>query len=70
MRVFVADDSAVVRERLTDMLSAIPEVAVIGYVKDTMGAISSMRTLHPDVVILDIRMPGGTGIDVLQDIKK
>ncbi len=70
MKVFIADDSKVMRERLVEMLSDLPEIEIIGQAKDVGESIESIRALHPDVVILDIRMPGGSGIDVLEDIKK
>jgi len=70
MKVFIADDSAVVRERLIEMLSEFPEIEIIGQAQSVPESIESIRALHPDVVILDIRMPGGSGIDVLQNIKK
>jgi len=70
MKVFIADDSAVVRERLKEMLSEIPEVKIIGQAEDGLQATNLITKLNPDVVILDIRMPRGNGIDVLQNIKK
>ena len=70
MKVFIADDSEVVCERLKTMLSDLPDTEVVGQAKDVPGSIESIRTLHPDVVILDIRMPGGSGIDVLEETKK
>jgi DNA-binding NarL/FixJ family response regulator len=70
MKVFIADDSQVLRERLEEMLSELPGVEIMGYAQDVPGALTSIKTLQPDVVILDIRMPGGSGVDVLQDIKK
>jgi DNA-binding NarL/FixJ family response regulator len=70
MKVFIADDSQVLRERLQEMLSELPEIEIMGYAQDVPEALTSIKTLEPDVVILDIRMPGGSGIDVLQDIKK
>ena len=70
MKVFIADDSDIVRERLKEMLSEISEVEIIGEAGDGEEAIKSILELHPDVVILDIRMPGGNGIDVLQAIKR
>jgi DNA-binding NarL/FixJ family response regulator len=70
MKVFIADDSTVLCERLIEMLSDIPGIEIIGHAQDVTGALYSIKKLNPDIVILDIRMPGGSGIDVLQDIKK
>jgi len=70
MRVFLVDDSAVVRERLRAMFSELAEIEIIGEAQNPPEATSSIEKLKPDAVILDIRMPGGSGIDVLQDIKK
>jgi DNA-binding NarL/FixJ family response regulator len=70
MKVFIADDSTVLRERLVEMLSELPGIEIIGQAQDVAEALTSIKKLNPDVVILDIRMPGGSGIDVLQDIKK
>jgi len=70
MKVFIADDSPILRERLKTMLSDFPEVEISGQAKDTPEAIKSIKELKPDAVILDIRMPGGSGIEVLQSIKK
>jgi DNA-binding NarL/FixJ family response regulator len=70
MKVFIADDSLVLRERLEEMLSELPGVEIMGFAQDVPGALTSIKTLQPDVVILDIRMPGGSGVDVLQNIKK
>jgi len=70
VRVLIVDDSAIVRERLKDMLSEVMEVENISQAKDSPEALSSFQKLNPEVVILDIRMPGKSGIDVLQEIKK
>jgi DNA-binding NarL/FixJ family response regulator len=69
IKVFIADDSAAVVERLITMLSELPQVEIIGHAQDAREAIKAIRHLNPDVVILDIRMPGGNGIDVLKHIK-
>jgi two-component system response regulator DevR len=68
--VYVVDDSALVRDRLVDMLSEIEGVEVVGQTGNPHEVVSAIHKLAPDVVILDIRMPGGSGIDVLRDIKK
>jgi len=70
MKVFIADDSQVMRERLIEMLSELPEIEIVGQAEDGIQATNLIEKLNPDVVILDIRMPKGSGIDVLQKIKK
>lgn len=70
MRVFIADDSRVVRERLIALLSEVPEIEIAGHAQDAREAVGSILRLKPDVVILDIRMPGGSGIGVLQDLRQ
>ena len=66
MKVFVADDSAVLRERVIEMLSDLPGIEIIGHAQDVSETLTAIKKLNPDVVILDIRMPGGSGMDVLQ----
>lgn len=70
MNVFIADDSPLLRERLVKMLSELPGVKVVGEAEDVPQSISKIPEVTPDVVVLDIRMPGGSGIDVLSHIKK
>jgi DNA-binding NarL/FixJ family response regulator len=70
MKVLVVDDSEIMRERLKDMLSEVTEDEAIGQAKDTPEAIEMLRKLNPEVVILDIEMPGRSGIDLLREIKK
>lgn len=70
LKVFIADDSPVVVERLIAMLSEIPEIEIVGQAQEPLEAINSIQRLKPDAVILDIRLRGGSGIDVLQSIKK
>jgi DNA-binding NarL/FixJ family response regulator len=69
--VFIVDDSSVVRERLVAMLSELAEIEIIGQAEDAFSAIDGIRALAPDVVILDIHLPGSaTGIYVLERIKR
>ena len=67
--VFIADDSSVIRERLTEMLTGIENVIVVGEAADVSSAQEGIATTRPDVAIVDIRMPGGSGIDVLRRVK-
>jgi DNA-binding NarL/FixJ family response regulator len=69
-KVFVADDSPIVRERLISMLTELPNVEIVGETGVAMEAIDSIRKLKPNAVVLDISMPGGGGMSVLETIKK
>ncbi len=69
LKVFLADDSQLVRDRLKELLAEKVSMDVIGESGDAEEAISAIRRLNPDVVVLDIRMPGGGGLPVLTDIK-
>jgi len=53
MKVFIVDDSEVVCERLTAMLSELPGIEIVGQAQDAAKAISSVRKLQPDAVILE-----------------
>ena len=70
MKVVVVDDSALLRERLVSMISELPEVTTISQAQDASQALNSVQKLNPDVVILDIRLSEGNGIEILQHIKK
>lgn len=70
IKVFIADDSRIVREHLVALLDELAGVEIIGQAEMGDQAISAIRRLRPDVVILDIRMPGGSGIEVLETIKQ
>ncbi len=70
LKVFLADGSALVRERLAELISEIEGVEVVGQAEDAHQSLEAIQRLRPDVVTLDIRMPGGSGIQVLEAIKK
>ena len=68
--VFIVDDSAVVRERLIQLIAEIPGVQVVGQAEIAFEAIAAIRRLKPAFVVLDISMPGGSGMYVLETIKR
>ncbi|MGI9535100.1 MAG: response regulator [Thermodesulfobacteriota bacterium] len=70
MNVLIVDDSQVIQDSLANMLSLIDGINTVAMAKDVDNAILSTRELKPDVLILDIRIHGGSGIDVLKEIKK
>ncbi len=70
MRVIIGDDSEVLRTRLIEILTEIEGIEVVGYAGDSIKVVEEVAHLNPDVVILDIRMPGENGISALESIKK
>ena len=70
MRVLIVDDSKIVCERLQQMLTNIADVKIVEQAHNAPDAIAAISDSKPDVVILDIRLPGRSGIDVLKDIRK
>ncbi len=70
MKILIVDGSRVMRRRLITSLSHLSGVEVIGEASDPLKAISCIRELKPDAVILDIRNQKRNGIDVLQNIRK
>jgi two-component system response regulator DevR len=70
LSVYIVDDSKVMRERLTESVTGIAGIEILGQSGDPLEALDSIRKSHPDVVILDIRLPRRSGIDVLKDIKE
>ncbi len=69
IKVVIVDDSPLLRERLQTWISGIPGVQVVGDAGDVESGLETFRRVSPDVVILDIQMPGGSGIDILNAIK-
>ena len=70
LTVYIVDDSEVMRERLAESMSDIAGIEVTGQSGNPFDALNSIKAEHPDIVILDIRLPGKSGIDVLKDIKR
>lgn len=69
-RVLLVDDAEGFRKLMTIMLSRLATVEVIGQAQNCMEARAAVRTLRPDVVILDLHMPDGSGLEVLRDMKR
>jgi len=67
--VFIVDDSEVLRARLVKLLSAVEGVSIVGQAGTAAEAIEGIRQVRPRVVILDIQMPGGSGLEVLKAVK-
>jgi len=70
IRLLLADDHAVVRAGLTQMLAGVPDIEVIGAVSDGGAALEAARIDPPDVVLMDLQMPGVDGIEGTRRIKR
>jgi DNA-binding NarL/FixJ family response regulator len=68
IRVLLADDQALVRAGFKALLDAEPDIAVVGEAADGAEAVRQARHLQPDVVLMDIRMPGVDGLTATEQI--
>ncbi|GAS93587.1 two component LuxR family transcriptional regulator [Mycolicibacterium canariasense] len=68
LRVFLVDDHEVVRRGLVDLLSADPELRVVGEAGSVAQAMTLIPATRPDVAVLDVRLPDGNGIELCRDL--
>src|SRR5579871_6786857 len=70
LRVFLADDHAVVREGLRALINAQPGMAVVGEAADGLAACEQIPKLRPDVVVMDVSLPGLTGSQATERVRR
>lgn len=70
MKSLIADDEESARARLSRMLAAHPDIEVVGEACDGLEAVEKIEELRPDLLFLDIEMPGLTGFEVLQSVRR
>lgn len=70
MRIVIADDSTLIRDRLQDVLLSFGQVEIVGIFNNGIDTLKALQTLNPDVAIIDIKMPGISGLEVLKEIRK
>lgn len=70
MKVFLVEDSPLLRERLARQLAAIPGIEVAGHADTTQAALEGIRATAPDIVVCDIQLEEGSGFDVLRELQK
>jgi DNA-binding NarL/FixJ family response regulator len=69
-RILIVDDSDFIRDRLVDLLNEADNIDLILQAKDSVQAYNAFDTSSPDIVVLDIRVPGDNGIKILEKLKK
>lgn len=70
IKILLVDDHAIVREGYRRLLESEPRISIVGEASDALQACQSARTLHPDVVIMDIALPGISGIEATRRLLK
>jgi len=68
IRILIADDHALVRSGLRALLAAQSDLEVVGEAEDGVVAVEQARRLNPDVVVMDLTMPGRNGINAIEDL--
>jgi len=68
IKVLIVDDERLARKDLASMLSEYPEVELVGEAQDVPSAVNAIELLKPDLVFLDIQMPGQTGFDLMDQV--
>jgi DNA-binding NarL/FixJ family response regulator len=69
IKVLLVDDHPVVRQGLRTFLDLQPDITVVGEASDGASGVTAAEDLHPDVILLDLRMPGSDGLDALRGLR-
>lgn len=68
--ILIVDDHTILRDGLVSILSSVTEFNIVGQCENGTGIVHTVHKLNPQVVLLDISLPGENGIDVLKELKK
>ena len=69
LRILIADDEPLARRRLRDLLLAMPDVTVVAECANGLSALDAIASTHPDVILLDIQMPGRDGVALVESLR-
>lgn len=69
-RTLIVDDDARLRRCIRDLLASAPEIEVVGEATNGSEALDKVRYLHPDLVLMDVRLPGCNGLDTTAQVKR
>lgn len=68
-RVFLIDDHPLVRDWLTGLLAAAPDLLVCGHAEDAASALAALPQARADIAVLDLSLPRGSGLELLKDLR-
>lgn len=69
MKIFIVEDSRLARQELRTLLAAIPDADIVGEAAELAAAREAVDQLQPDLLLLDVELPGATGFDLLDQIE-
>jgi DNA-binding NarL/FixJ family response regulator len=69
VRLFVVDDQEIVRRGVIDLCAAEPDIEIVGEADTAAQATTRIAATRPDIVLLDVRLPDGNGIDVCREVR-
>jgi len=70
IKVLLADDQPLIRAGLAMLLSAEPDIEIVAEADDGLAAVNEAARLHPDVVLMDVRMPGMDGVEATRELRR
>src|SRR5581483_7910641 len=70
IRTLIVDDEELARDRIQTLLELQPDVEIVGTCADGVSALEAIERLRPDLVFLDVQMPGMDGFEVVENIEK
>ena len=70
MRAIIIDDERLARKELNNLLKNYPEIEIVDQAVNADDALEKIQRLNPDLIFLDIQMPGKTGFELLEDLDK
>ena len=68
-RVFLVDDHPLVRDWLAGLVAAEPDLQLCGQAEDAAAALAAVPQARPDIVVLDLSLPRGSGLELLKDLR-
>lgn len=69
-KIYIVDDSVEIRQRLIGLLSEARNLRVVGQAETAEEALKALEDVQPDILLLDIRLPGKSGIELLREVKR